>query len=117
MNLPKVLRKLCTHGWFENTNADMFAAHGQVEVLLWLGLQGFCDFRSPKFHYSLTAYYDPKKGTIWMEYLVKYVCRRDYSFPDVKRDPVIEEWILTKHLAEYIPIVSDGRFLQITKIE
>ena len=34
MNLPKVLKKLCTHGWFEDTNADMFVEHGQVEVLL-----------------------------------------------------------------------------------
>jgi hypothetical protein len=117
MNLPKVLKKLCTHGWFENTNADMFAEHGQVEVLLWLGLQGFCDFCSPRFHDALTAFYDPKNGTIRMEYLVRYVCRRDYSFPTLTKDPVIEKGILMKRLEDSIPIVSDERFLEITKIK
>ena len=48
---------------------------------------------------------------------MRYVCQRDYSFPTLTKDPVIEKGILTKHLEDSIPIVSDERFLEITKIK
>jgi hypothetical protein len=121
MNLPKVLKNLCTNGWLLGIDADMFVAQGQVEVLMWLGLQGFCDFRCSKYHEHLTVYFDPRNGRIRMDAIVRccmrYICWRNYSFPTLTKVPAIAKGILAKRLVEYIPIISQDCFLEISKIE
>jgi hypothetical protein len=91
MNLPTVLKKLYTNGWFVGIDADMLVTQGQVEGLMWMGLQGFCDFSSPKYDEYLTVYFDARNGRIRMDAIVRYYCQHNYSFPTLKKDPVIKK--------------------------